>query len=723
MNVQPSISLRENNRILIIDDNPAIHQDFRKILGPADVTLSNELDAAEASLFGDKADVEPGANFQIDSAFQGQEGLEKVRAASNEGKPYAVAFVDVRMPPGWDGIETISRIWKEFPDVQIVICTAYSDYSWDEIARSVGNSDQILVLKKPFDNVEVLQMAHALSKKWQLTQMARRQMEEMEALVSQRTVELRAANAQLKGEVAERAAAEEALRRSEERFSKAFHASPVPMAIQRPDGKGCLDANASFFELVGAPRETVLAGNTSFWLNDSTAASIRDELAARHVVRNLTATVVTPANEKREVLVAAENLELGNSPYHLLILQDITDRVRLENELRQAQKMEAVGRLAAGVAHDFNNILTVILGNTSLQLRNPRLDEKLATSLNHVQTAAERATALTRQLLAYSRKQMIQRRSLPLNEVVEQTVTMLRRIIGEHIAIDMQLAPQLPPIFADPSNVDQVIMNLALNARDAMPDGGRLSLTTTWVEIDEAYRARNSEAQLGAHVCLAVKDTGHGMDTATVARIFDPFFTTKDPGKGTGMGLATVYGVLKQHGGWVEVDTAPGRGTTIRTFFPLCADGYVSTARKSEIPASSVAPTDEVTILVVEDEEMLREFVSDALVALGYRVLSAANGKDALGVWAKHKKEIDLLLTDVVMPESISGRQLAHTLVMDKPDLKVIFTSGYSSELFGTEFESEKNHLFLAKPYMPDRLAQTVASHLQSRPAPTAVPV
>ena len=722
MNVAPLTLQPDNDRILIIDDNPAIHQDFRKILGPADAALAKELDAAEASLFGDKVDTEGTANFQIDSAFQGQEGLEKVRAAFAEGKPYAVAFVDVRMPPGWDGIETISRIWKEFTDLQIVICTAYSDYSWDEITKSVGNSDQILVLKKPFDNVEVLQMAHALSKKWQLTQMACRQMEEMESLVSQRTMELRAANAQLTGEVAERAAAEEALRRSEERFSKAFHGSPVPMAIQRPNGKDCLDANTSFFELIGAPREAVLAGDTPFWSDKSTSITIRDELAARHVVRNLAATVLTASNEKREVLVAAENLELGNAPYHLLILQDITDRVRLENELRQAQKMEAVGRLAAGVAHDFNNILTVILGNTSMQLRNPRLDEKLATSLNHVQCAAERATALTRQLLAYSRKQMIQRRPLGLNDVVEQTVAMLRRVIGEHIALDMQLAPDLPPIFADPGNVDQVIMNLALNARDAMPDGGKLTLTTTRVEIDKAYRTRNPEAQHGPHICLAVKDTGHGMDAATVSRIFDPFFTTKDPGKGTGMGLATVYGVLKQHGGWVEVDTTPGRGTTIRTFFPLCAEGYVAVSRKSENGPAELAPSGKVTILVVEDEEMLREFVSEALVSLGYRVLSAANGRDALGVWAKHTEEIDLLLTDVVMPESISGRQLAHTLVMDKPGLKVIFTSGYSSELFGSEFESEKNHLFLAKPYLPDRLAQTVASHLQSQGSPAQTP-
>jgi PAS domain S-box-containing protein len=620
------------------------------------------------------------------------------------------------MPPGWDGVETISRIWKEFPDLQIVICTAYSDYSWDEIAKTVGNTDQMLVLKKPFDNVEVLQIAHALSKKWQLTQMARRQVEELDALVNQRTSELRAANARLVGEVAERTAAEQALRRSEERFSKAFRSSPVPMLIQTPDGKHCLDANGSLLELIGAESEALLAGELSLWAEEEEGAEIRDALASRRAVRDFATTVRSSSGEIREVLVSAENLELGSSPYHLLILQDITDRVRLENELRQAQKMEAVGRLAAGVAHDFNNILTVILGNTSMQLRNPHLDEKISASLHQVERAAERATALTRQLLAYSRKQMIQRRPMALNEIVEQTVTMLRRIIGEHIAIDLQLAPELPPIFADPSNVDQVIMNLALNARDAMSDGGKLTIATVRVEIDEAAHAKNPEAQRGPHICLAVKDTGYGMDEATVSRIFEPFFTTKDPGKGTGMGLATVYGVLKQHGGWLEVDSAPRRGTTIRAFFPISMDGIAQAPAKIEKVAAD-APTDRITILVVEDEEMLREFVCDALSALGYRVLSAANGRVALDVWAAHRDEIDLLLTDVVMPESVSGRQLAHKLIVDKPDLKVIFTSGYSAELFGEEFEREKEHIFLAKPYLPDRLARTVAAHLQSEPA------
>ena len=579
-----------NRRLLVIDDNPAIHDDFRKILGPADDRLAHALEAAESRVFGEAPEPSREWSFQIDFAFQGREGLEKVRAAVAAGAPYAVAFEDVRIPPGWDGIETITHIWSEFPDLQIVICTAYSDYSWDEIARAVGSNDQVLVLKKPFDNVEVLQMAHALAKKWQLTQIAHRHMAELDALVHQRTAELRTANAQLVNEMAERAAAEDAL--------------------------------------------------------------------------------------------------------------------------RQAHKMEAVGRLAAGVAHDFNNMLTVILGYASiLQTRQPPLDADSTTSLHRVEQAAERSTALTRQLLAYSRKQTLQRRPLALNELVEQTVGLLRRVIGENIAVELHLAPSLPQIFADASSIDQVIMNLALNARDAMPDGGQLTLTTTAFEIDAATRAQHPDAQPGAHVCLTVRDSGHGMDAATVSRIFDPFFTTKEPGKGTGMGMATVHGVVKQHHGWIDVESAPGRGTLFRVVFPVSA-GKIDDPCESPQTAVSAAPSainGHRTILVVEDEELVRQFVDEALSALGYRVLPAANGREALEIWATRRDDIDLLLTDMVMPESISGRQLARTLVGEKPALKVIFTSGYSAESMGPDSEQPNGHAFLAKPFLTDRLAQVVA--------------
>jgi PAS domain S-box-containing protein len=717
MNNNALESAPENRRILVIDDNPSIHQDFQKILSPADAQLAADLDADEAALFGETANPAQSWTFQITSAYQGEEGLKKVRAAAAAGEPFAVAFVDVRMPPGWDGIETISRIWKEFPDLQTVVCTAYSDYSWDEIATTIGNTDQMLVLKKPFDNVEVLQMAHALARKWELTQIARRQMEDLESMVNERTAELRAANDALTSEVAERTMAEVALRHSEERFSKAFYGSPLPMAIRRLDISGNLDVNSSFLTLLDVSREEALAEGALSWTDPETDAKIAAELSENQSVREMPASMKTRTGDTREVLVTAQVLKLGNAPYQLLILQDITARTRLENELRQAQKMEAVGRLAAGVAHDFNNILTVILGNTALQLRNPHLDEKLNISLQQVEHAAERATALTRQLLAYSRKQIIQRRPLALNDIVEQTVAMLRRVIGEHIALHTELAPDLPPIFADPGSVDQVIMNLALNARDAMHEGGKLTVATSEVEIDQARCSRNPEAQVGRHICLEVRDTGKGMDATTVSRIFEPFFTTKGPGEGTGMGLATVYGVLKQHGGWIEVESAPRRGTTIRAYFPPSLNGVAAKSDTPERTSAPAPPADKVTILVVEDEEMLREFVEQALSVQGYRILTAGNGRDALEVWSKHRDEIDLLLTDVVMPESISGRQLAQNLVVDKPELKVIFTSGYSAELLGEDFEREKQYAFLQKPYMPDRLAATVAAHLQQQPS------
>ena len=700
-----------NHRILVIDDNPAIHEDFRKILGPSDARLAESLEEDEAALFGDTPEPARSPEFQIDSAFQGQDGLEKVRAAVAAGAPYAVAFVDVRMPPGWDGIETISHIWAEFPDLQIVICTAYSDYSWNEIAKAVGDTDHVLVLKKPFDNIEVMQMAHTLSKKWQLTQIARQRVEELDAMVAQRTAELRAANELLTSEVAERAAAQEALRGSEERFSKAFDSSPVPMAIQSAVADGFVSANAGFLKLTGYASADLLglgAKTPTVWFDEVTGGLVREMLAQDSPPRDLPVAIRTKSDERREVLLSAEPIALGGEPHLLLIAQDITERVRIEDQLRQAQKMEAVGRLAAGIAHDFNNLLTVILGHASMELDNPHIEHGIAKSLQQVVAAGERATELTRQLLAYSRRQIIQRRSLDLNEATMQTVAMLRRIIREDIAIVTEMGANLKPIYADPVNVDQIIMNLALNARDAMPTGGRLVLSSGLEEFDTTALESRPEAQPGEYVFLSVRDTGCGMDAATLSQVFEPFFTTKEMGHGTGMGLATVYGIVKQHGGWIDVASEPGSGTVFRVFFPIAEGAPVPVEERRDL-ALRVAPGVRGTVLVVEDEEMLREFVGSVLESCGHRVLVAANGVEALDVWAREKDGIDVLLTDVVMPESISGWQLAHLLRAERPDLKVVYTSGYSPELIGGDFEHDTNRIFLAKPYHSDRLAQIVS--------------
>jgi PAS domain S-box-containing protein len=718
-----SASEIRNNRILIIDDNPSIHDDFRKVLGGAGGEQLRDLEDDEAALFGTEKPASAGLDFELVSAFQGQEGLEAVRAAAREGRPFAMAFVDVRMPPGWDGIETIARIWQEYPELQVVICTAYSDYSWDDIARTLGASDSVLILKKPFDSVEVLQMAHALTKKWHLARCARRQMEELDRLVQVRTTELRAANERLQGEVAERAAAAAALRQSEERFSKAFRSSPMAMAIEHLSRCEFIDVNESFEKMTARSRAELIGKPEvarAIWADPATPALLHSLVQQDTPPRELPVTLATGDGQKREALLSAQRVELGGAGHMLLIAQDVTEHVRLESELRQAQKMEAVGRLAAGIAHDFNNILTVIIGNTSNQLARPGLSDSLSQALKQVVSAAERATELTRQLLAYSRRQIIQRRPLDLNAQVVQTANMLRRVIGEDIAIATELAADLPAIYADASNVDQVLMNLVLNARDAMADGGVLTIETSTADLTREACASRPEARAGRFVCLRVRDSGHGMDAATLARIFEPFFTTKELGRGTGMGLATTYGIIKQHEGWIEVRSEVGRGTTFEIYFPT-SDAAAPFADASVPAMAPASPCTGDTILVVEDEEMLRVFVTEVLESFGYRVLSAANGPEALRIWEQEKETIDLLLTDVVMPESISGRQLARQLKQDKDALKVIYTSGYSPELIGEEFERETDANFLAKPYHSDRLANLVASCLAARPEPAAV--
>ena len=692
-----------NHRILVIDDNPAIHNDIRKILGQPP-ELSGNLEDAEAVLFGQQAtEKDKGIAFEIDSAFQGQEGLEIVRKSLAAGNPYALAFVDVRMPPGWDGIETISRIWEVYPELQVVICTAYSDYSWEDITKTVGRSDSVLILKKPFDNIEVLQMAHALTKKWFLTQEAKSQLHNLDKMVSERTAELRL---------------------SEERFAKAFKTSPTPMAIQSLLDHTFLDANDSFLEMIGYGRQELIGASAvdiKLWVDNHARTSIASEVRAGVSVRNLESKIRTRSGEQRTTLLSAELILLGDKPFALISENDISQRLELESQLRQAQKMEAIGHLAAGVAHDFRNILTVIQGHANLRLLNKNLEKKVADSFVQITEAVERASNLTRQLLAFSRKQIMQFQVVALNTLVSNISSMLARLIGEHISVKYDFQPDLPFIDADVCSLEQVIMNLAVNSRDAMPDGGELLITTSTSEFDTAYTHRNPESAPGRFVCLTVTDTGCGMDLATQNRLFEPFFTTKEVGKGTGMGLATAYGIIKQHNGWIEVESSPGAGATFKVFLPITGKEAVTPEKKSTV---NEALGGQEKILVVEDEEPVRNFVCDLLAEYGYKVDIASNGVEALDVWEKASGDFDLLLTDVVMPKEISGVQLADRLQARKRDLKVIYTSGYSIELLDKHFQSRGEFNFLPKPYHPLKLAETVRTCLdKERSGITNAPV
>lgn len=385
--------------------------------------------------------------------------------------------------------------------------------------------------------------------------------------------------------------------------------------------------------------------------------------------------------------------------------EDITERLSLEMQLRRSQKMESIGQLAAGIAHDFNNILTIVQGHSALLLQERALSPENHQALKQICIASERGANLTRQLLLFSRKQLAQPRIISLNAVIEEVARMLRVLLGEQITLELRLDETLPAVDADEGMMEQVLMNLAVNSRDAMPRGGTITISTGSRHVDELYARQQRDAQAGDFVCLSVGDTGSGMSADTLSHIFEPFFTTKEVGKGTGLGLATVYGIIKQHHGWIEVDTNEGDGTLFRIFLP-------ATTQLAE-PATNVTLDGEIgvggseTILVVEDEEPLRELVLTILERAGYRVLEASNGSSALEVWRKHRGEIDMLMTDIMMPEGMTGRDLAERILAEEPDLKVLYTSGYPVEVVGADL-AQTGSCFIQKPYQPAALARAV---------------
>ncbi len=397
-------------------------------------------------------------------------------------------------------------------------------------------------------------------------------------------------------------------------------------------------------------------------------------------------------------------------------IEDITERLSLEAQLRQSQKMESVGQLAAGVAHDFNNMLTIIQGHSGMLLAKAAQSPELMESTQAIYFAAERAANLTRQLLMFSRKNVMQPKPLDLREVVSQMSKMLQRLLGETVTLEFHPPPELPCVHGDTGMIEQVIMNLAVNARDAMPKGGALAIATSAITLDETYVHSHAEARPGSFVCLRVSDTGCGMDSYTLARVFEPFFTTKEVGKGTGLGLATVYGIVKQHDGWVEVASEPGRGASFSVFFPLVGEPIQASAA----PATPSAPVrgGKETILIVEDEPVLRDMAHVILEGCGYDILEAASGRDALTVWEEHRNEIDLVLTDMVMPEGVSGMDLAQRLLEAKPGLKLIFASGYTMDDLDPAFVRERHAVFLQKPYTHLSLAQAVRDCLDQAPLP-----
>lgn len=692
--ISRSDSSEKNCRILVIDDNRAIHEDFRKILSPT-LNSTAALDATEAELLGRPINLLRVIQYEIDSAYQGQEGVELVKVARDAGRPYAMAFVDVRMPPGWDGVVTTQKIWEIDPDVQIVICTAYSDYTWNEMFEKIGDSDGLVILKKPFDTVEALQLAHALTEKWRLLQHSRQLVENLEGKVAQRTRELEQNN--------------QTLQRQQIEMRVILDFIPAMICFKDTENR-ILRANQRFANHFGKSLEEVEGRSLAELLPDA-ADSMH---ASDHEVIH---SGIPKLGELEKVTdFAGKDLWLqkdrvpvcdtdGRVTGIVVMGQDVTERTRIEAHLYQSQKMETVGKLAGGVAHEFNSILTAIIGQSDLLIRDLPSKSALQRNAEEIRAAAERAAILTRQLLAYGRKQILQPEILDLNAVLVEMENTLRHLMGPTTSVFIAPAAEVNLVKVDAGQIEQVIMNLAMNAAEAMPHGGRLTLETANVTLDQNYVSRFPDLKAGKYVMLAVTDTGTGMSDEVKARIFEPFFSTKAVGEGTGLGLSTSYGILKQSGGHIAVWSEPSRGTTFKVYLPQIKQHPKISIQS---PAGSDLSHGTETILLVEDDPALREMAGSLLRRLGYEVLVAANGREALSVKQQSDiPHIDLLITDVVMPH-MSGKELAERMRGVSPHIRTLFTSAYTGTAILHQGIHDMRVALIQKPFTPSMLVEKI---------------
>jgi hypothetical protein len=532
-------------------------------------------------------------------------------------------------------------------------------------------------------------------------------------------------------DITQRKQAEDELRRRlelQDRIARIAMTVPgmIYSFLMRPDGSFCMPfATSSIEELCGLQPEDVREDFSPLLarVHPDDAGPLRESIAvSAHAMKPWRAMFRLLHPRRGEVWVEAQSeprLEADGGILWHGYVQDITERKQLESQLRQAQKLEAIGQLAGGVAHDFNNILAAIMMHLGLLQLNPALDEETRHALTDLDAQARRAASLTRQLLMFSRRSVLAVKPVDLNEVVANLLKMLRRLIGEHIDLRFDGKSALPLVEADAGMIDQVLMNLTVNARDAMPKGGRITISTTLADVDAAHTAENPNRRAGRFVCLAVSDTGCGMDAATLKRMFEPFFTTKDVGKGTGLGLATVHGIAAQHKGWVEVDSQVGVGSTFRVYLPVTTQAPEPAAQP---PQAGPIRRGRETILLVEDDSQVRQVVGRSLRALGYRVHEAGNGQEAMALWQTHGAHLDLLLTDMVMPEGMTGLELTEQLQALKPGLQAIISSGYSTEIVHAGVPAKAGVVYLSKPYATKVLADVIRERLDQKKRPASEP-
>ncbi len=520
---------------------------------------------------------------------------------------------------------------------------------------------------------------------------------ELEQRVAERTSDLERSNQMLR-EVNER------LADAETRYRLLFEHNPLPMWVREPESGRFLAVNPAATELYGYSENEFLGMTASELVLDKPA--VRDTDAPQPLLERHARKTGPPVHAE----VRFRKIQFDSAPAWLVLTTDVTERKALEEQLRHSQKMEAVGRLAGGIAHDFNNLLTVILGYADVLHRRLPAEDPLQRTLSEIQRSAEYAASLTAQLLAFSRKPIHEPRVLDLSEVVEGMRNILVRVLGEDVDVAFIPSPSTCRVRGDEGQLTQVLMNLAVNARDAMPDGGKLTIETHLVQREREDLGRHGVRPAGRYALLTVSDTGVGMDAQTQGHVFEPFFTTKETGKGTGLGLATVYGIVQQHGGWIDLYSEPGHGTTFKIYLPEAEP----TAEQAMAPraAADLPPAPSATILLVEDQAPLRLLADDMLSEAGHKVLSASNGLRALELAEQHTGPIDLLVTDVVMPE-MNGPELVDRLTRSRPGMIVLYISGYTDHALLHRGALESGTAFLQKPFLPQALLAKVEECLR----------
>lgn len=793
----------DNHRILIIDDDHEIRNSYRTVLAPqdGDYTPSN---VQLAKLLGNVISSESSAvpRFELSFAGQGSEGIAMVESALEKNEPMAAAFIDIRMPPGMDGMETAARIRNIDADIEIVIVTAYSDRSREEIVRVVGGPEKLLFLRKPFDPEELTQMALSLTAKWNLAHQATERQNELQTVLmttpaaifsvdqNKRITSWNPAAERITGyparqvlekpclfggiagekwcascifedekragrnheirivdstgthrtllkngtcikdrhgsiirlvesfwDITARKAAEAALEESESRFralvettsdwvwecdaqGRFTYCSPLCKTIYGYDSHELM--GRSLFELLTLPEE--IAEKQALF--EQCVENKRGFHNMEHCSRT---------KEGQSIHIESSGMPVtggsGNVTGFRGIDRDITkrkviekERRELEAQYRQSQKLEALGTLAGGIAHDLNNVLTPIMGSAQISLLKLDSDSSIYNNLKTIEESVERAADLIHQILAFSRKQVMSAKPLDLSFLIRSFAAMLRRLIREDIQLTFELEEDLWCIQADKNQMEQVLINLVVNARDAVEEGGEVVVQTANLVITK-HDSVQADRRLvpGPYVVMSVRDNGQGMDGETLGRIYDPFFTTKDVGKGTGLGLSTVYGIVKQHGGEIRVDTSPGKGTRFDIYFKKTE----RSGRTGEETKLQEVSGGRETILLVEDDAEVRDIVQSGLSHYGYRVIEAANGVEALRLFKTLDGRIDLVFTDVVMP-GMGGQTLAETIRSHKPDLPVLFMSGHPFEVNTRELAGIHGNEFIQKPFKPVDMAQAV---------------